>query len=55
MKAKNYNNESNLKNSKENKKNINIAEDLEKLRKLYIQGILNREEFDKAKDKLINS
>ena len=55
MEAKNYNDESNLKNSQEKKKNINIANELEKLKKLHIQGLLSNEEFEKAKDKLINS
>ncbi len=35
--------------------NSNIVYELEKLRKLYEEGVLNKEEFDKAKDKLINS
>ena len=55
MEAKNYNDESNLKNSQEKEKNINIANELEKLRKLHVQGVLSNEEFEKAKDKLINS
>jgi len=55
MDAKKYTEDNNLKDSKEKKNNTNIAIELEKLRKLYLEGVLNQEEFEKAKDKLINS
>ncbi len=55
MEAKNYIDDSDLKSSQKKKNNINIASDLEKLRKLYIQGVLSKKEFERAKDKIINS
>jgi len=55
MEAKNYIDDNDLKSSQEKKNNINIASDLEKLRKLYDQGVLSKDEFERAKDKIINS
>tara|TARA_Y100000741_G_C17813190_1_gene378937 strand:+ start:212 stop:463 length:252 start_codon:yes stop_codon:yes gene_type:complete len=55
MEAKNNIDDNDLKSSQEKKNNINIASDLEKLRKLYNQGVLSKDEFERAKDKIINS
>ena len=40
--------------SKSNKSNENLIEDLEKLNDLYKSGVLTKEQFKKAKDKLLN-
>lgn len=40
--------------SKSNKSNKNLIEDLEKLNELYKSGVLTKEQFKKAKDKLLN-
>ena len=53
------NEESNLTGKKKNsnnsnKKSTNIVEELETLTKLYENGSLSKEEFDKAKNKLLN-
>ena len=55
VEAKNYSEDSDLKSYQKKKNNINIASDLEKLRKLYDQGVLSKDEFERAKDKIINS
>ena len=45
------NNDNDYLNSKEKK---NIIEDLEKLNELYKTGVITKEEFEKAKDKILN-
>ncbi len=45
------NNDNDYLNSKEKK---NIIEDLEKLNELYKSGVITKEEFEKAKDKILN-
>ena len=47
MEAKNNIDDNDLKSSQETKNNINIASDLEKLRKLYNQGVLSKDEFER--------
>ena len=60
MSAKNTNKEN--KENKENEENINsfnneakISDEIEKLNKLHKDGILTQEEFEKAKEKLLDN
>ena len=41
-------------NLKKLKKNENIVDDLEKLNNLYKSGALTKEEFEKAKKRILN-
>tara|TARA_Y100001970_G_C14100715_1_gene785316 strand:+ start:654 stop:902 length:249 start_codon:yes stop_codon:yes gene_type:complete len=54
MKAK-ANNQKNIDVSEENQGNLNISNEIEKLKKLYEQGTISKEQFEKAKDKIINN
>ena len=44
-----------LEQSEESVKNLNISNEIEKLKKLYDEGALSKEEFEKAKEKVINN
>ncbi len=44
-----------LEQSEESAKNLNISNEIEKLKKLYDEGALSKEEFEKAKEKVINN
>ncbi len=45
----NFNNDENISND-----NLNLSDELSKLNDLREKGVLTQEEFDKAKDKLLN-
>ncbi len=53
MEAKVNNNED-IENLKNNKDILNISNEIEKLKKLHEQGTISKEQFEKAKDKIIN-
>jgi hypothetical protein len=57
FKAKMQNKDQDEKNNKENKINVHtsVSDDLIKLNELKNQGVLTQEEFEKAKNKIINS
>ena len=57
FKAKMENKDQDEKNNKENKINVHtsVSDDLIKLNELKNQGVLTQEEFEKAKNKIINS
>ena len=52
VKAKNVNKSNNLENKLSSQKNI--SNELEKLKKLYDRGVINKKEFNIAKKKLLS-
>ena len=44
-----------LEKSEEKLSKINLSNEIEQLKKLYDKGVLSKEEFEKAKEKVINS
>ena len=44
-----------LEKSEEKLSKINLSNEIERLKKLYDKGVLSKEEFEKAKEKVINS
>ena len=44
-----------LEKSEEKLSKINLSNEIERLKKLYDKGVLSKDEFEKAKEKVINN
>ena len=54
MENEDSSNEDNIIKSKETNKQLNISSEIKNLKRLYEEGTLSKEEYEKAKKKVIN-